>query len=125
MLKGLLNRTTLNKNEMYLHKKRVEIAKLTPVKWKELFSSVDRLPGLIVQVLSAPQDDFYMTVIQGLDIALDEIVNVVSIMTEIDSDYIANNVGLDELAEYLQRMVKLNRLDSAVKNIKSLLPTKQ
>lgn len=107
---------------MYLHKKRVEIKKITPANWKTLFSTVDKLPGLVIQVFSAPAGSFYMTVIQALDIALDEIIEVVSVMTGIDKDYIANNVGLDELVEYITRMVKHNRLDSIAKNVKSLLP---
>lgn len=110
---------------MYLHKKRVEIAKLTPVKWKQLFNTVDKLPGLVVQVMTAPKEDFYMFIIQALDLAIDEVVDVVSILTEIDKEYVANNVGLDELFEYLQRTVKLNRLDTIPKNAKGLLPKKQ
>lgn len=122
MLKKFFN---TNENEMYLHEKKVLIAKLTPVKWKQLFNTVDRLPGLIIQVISAPKDDFYNYVIQAFDLALEEVVDVVSILTGIDSDYINNNVGLDELFDYLQRMVKLNRLDTLAKNVKSLLPQKQ
>lgn len=112
----------LNENEMYLHNEKVEVAKLTPVKWRELFAVVDKLPGLVIQVVSAPQDDFYAYVLQALDIALDEVINVTSILTGVDKQYIENNVGLDELAEYLFRMVKRNRLDDAVKKMTSLQP---
>ena len=115
----------LGQNEMYLHKEKVEIAKLTPAKWKKLFSTVDMLPGLVIQVISTPQEDFYVAVLQALDIALDEVTKVVAILTDVEESYIEENVGLDEIFEYLQRMVKLNRLDTAVKNAKSLLPTKQ
>ncbi len=110
---------------MYLHEKRVTIAKLTPAKWRQLFNAVDQLPGLIIQVLTAPKEDFYAYVIQALDLALNEVVEITSILTEIEKEYIDENVGLDELTEYLLKVVKLNRLDTIPKNVKSLLPKSQ
>lgn len=122
MLKEMLSKT--NKNEMYLQKKRVEIVKLTPEKWKKLFNTVDTLPGLIVQVITAPKEDFYAYVVEALNLALDEVVEIVSVLTDVEREYITKNVGVDEIFEYLQRMVKRNRLDSIAKNAKSLLPKK-
>jgi hypothetical protein len=116
------NIPTLNENEMYLGEKRVKIEKLTIVKWRELFGTVDKLPGLIVQVLSAPQSDFYAYVITALDIAFDEIAQVVSVISGVDAEYLTENVGVDEIFEYLTRTVKRNRLDDIAKNVKSLLP---
>ena len=109
---------------MYLDETRVKIEKLTIVKWRELFAVVDKLPGLLVQVLTAPQVDFYSYVITALDLSLDEIANIVAVLSGLELDYIKKNVGLDEMFEYLARTVKKNRLDSVVKNVKSLLPKK-
>jgi ethanolamine utilization protein EutA (predicted chaperonin) len=107
---------------MYLGEKRVKIEKLTIVKWRQLFEAVDKLPGLIVQVLAAPQSDFYTYVITALDLAFDEIAQVVSVLSGVEVDYITDNVGVDELFEYLAKTVKRNRLDDVLKNAKSLLP---
>lgn len=116
----------LQENEMYLHEKKVSISKLTPVKWKKLFGTIDTLPGLIAQVITSQNtDNYYMVFITAIDIALDEVVTVVSILTELDEEYIKTNVGLDEIIEYLTKTVKLNRLDNAVKNVKSLLPNRK
>jgi hypothetical protein len=122
LFKRKSNITALSENEMYLGEKRVKIEKLTIVKWRELFGTVDKLPGLIVQVLSAPQSDFYAYVITALDIAFDEIAQVVSVLSGVDAEYLKENVGVDEIFEYLARTVKRNRLDDLVKNVKSLLP---
>jgi hypothetical protein len=122
LFKRKSNITALHENEMYLGEKRVKIEKLTIVKWRELFGTVDKLPGLIVQVLSAPQSDFYAYVITALDIAFDEIAQVVSVLSGVDAEYLKENVGVDEIFEYLARTVKRNRLDDLVKNVKSLLP---
>jgi hypothetical protein len=107
---------------MYLHEKKVEIPKLTPNRWKQLFEKVDMLPGLIVQVLLAPKKDFYSTALQAFDIALDEITETVAILTEVDVEYIRENVGISELIEFVFKTVKRNRLGEASKNLRSLLP---
>ena len=118
------NNVALGDDEIYLGDNRVKIEKLTIVKWRELFAVVDKLPGLIVQVITAPQTDFYSYVITALDLSLDEIANIVSVLSGLDVDYVKNNVGLDEMFEYLSRTVKKNRLDTVVKNVQSLLPKK-
>lgn len=124
MFKRKSNITSLAEHEMYLGEKRVKIEKLTIVKWRQLFETVDKLPGLIVQVLSAPQTDFYAYVVTALNIAFDEIAQIVSVLSGVEVDYITENVGVDELFEYLTKTVKRNRLDDVVKNVKGLLPTK-
>lgn len=105
-----------------LGKYTVQIAKLTPAKWKKLFATVDKIPGLVLQVLSAPKADFYSYLLSAVDIALDEIVAIVAMLSEVDSEYIHEEVGTDELIEYLALTIKKNRLDSQVKNVRSLLP---
>jgi hypothetical protein len=114
--------TALNENEMYLGDKRVRIEKLTIVKWRQLFEAVDKLPGLIVQVLTAPKENFYAYVLTAFNIALEEVAQIVAILSGVDYEYIVENVGIDEQIEYLARTVKRNRLDSVAKNVKSLLP---
>lgn len=111
-----------NNDYVFLGKKRVKVQKLTVAKWRELFSVVDKLPGLIIQVLMAPKEDFYAYVLNALDISFEEFARVVSILSGVDEDYIIENVGIADLFEYLSKTVKLNRLDDAVKNVKSLLP---
>jgi hypothetical protein len=107
---------------MYLGEKRVEINKLTPKRWRQLFATIDTLPGLIVQVITAPQEDFYAYVVSACDIALDEVVKVVAVLSELDEDYINDNVGVDELVQYLLRTSKRNNLNEVIKNVSSLLP---
>jgi hypothetical protein len=122
LLKQFRKLTALGDGELMLGEKRVKINKLTPEKWRELFEVVDKLPGIIVQIITAPQDDFYAYVINGVDIALDELIRITAILSGVDEAYIHTNAGVDEIFEYLARTVKKNRLDSVVKNAKSLLP---
>lgn len=122
MFKRKSDITTLGEHEMMLGDKRVKIEKLTIVKWRELFEVVDKLPGLIVQVLTASSDDFYAYVVTALDLAADEISQIVSVLSGVEAEYLQKDVGVDELIEYLARTVKRNRLDGVVKNVQSLLP---
>ncbi|WP_370221992.1 hypothetical protein [Cytobacillus sp.] len=117
-------KSSLTGNEMYLHEKKVEIPKLTPDRWKKLFEKVDMLPGLIVQVLLAPKKEFYTVVVSACQLALDEITEIVAILSEVEVEYIKKNVALHEIIEFLTKTVQRNKLDEMAKNLKSLLPQK-
>jgi hypothetical protein len=117
-------KSSLSGNEMYLHEKKVEIPKLTPDRWKRLFEKVDMLPGLIVQVLLAPKKDFYTVVVSACQLALDEVTEIVALLSEVEVDYIRKNVALHEIIEFLTKTVQRNKLDEMAKNLKSLLPQK-
>ncbi|UUT18472.1 hypothetical protein [Bacillus velezensis] len=105
-----------------LGKYPVEVAKLTPAKWKQLFLALDKIPSLILQVISAPKTDFYPYLVNAIDIGLDEIVEITALLSGVEAEYIREEVGTDEIIEYLTLTVKKNRLDSQAKNVKSLLP---
>ncbi|MEH7223852.1 hypothetical protein V7112_08525 [Bacillus sp. JJ1566] len=116
--------TLTNENNLYLGDKKVEVKKLTPGMWKKLFSTIDQLPGLIVQVILAPKENFYAYVVQACEIAMDEVVQIVSVLSGIDAEYLEEKAGLDEIIKYLVKTIKKNNLQDAVKNVKSLLPQK-
>ncbi|WP_309415797.1 hypothetical protein [Bacillus pumilus] len=110
-------------SELTLGDKTVQVPKLTPVKWKELFEVVDRLPHLFFTVLSTNgQDDFVATLVAAINLAMDEVVKIVAVLSGLDKDYVQENVGTDEIVEFLIAVVEKNRLQSVAKNLRSLLP---
>ncbi|MEH7651771.1 hypothetical protein [Bacillus safensis] len=110
-------------SELTLGDKAVQIPKLTPVKWKALFEVVDRLPHLFITVLSTSgQEDFASTLVAAAKLAMDEVAKIVAVLSGLDEDYILENVGTDEIVEFLIAVVEKNRLQSVAKNLKSLLP---
>lgn len=111
-----------NEYQMFLHEKKVDIPKLTPDRWKQLFEKVDMLPGLIVQVLLAPKEDFYSIVVSAAQLAMDEVTEMVAILSDLEVEYVRKNVGLHEIIEFLVKTVKRNQLGEMAKNLKSLLP---
>ncbi|ATP95388.1 hypothetical protein CSE15_16200 [Bacillus altitudinis] len=110
-------------SELTLGDKTVQVPKLTPVKWKALFEVVDRLPHLFITVLSTSgQEDFASTLVAAAKLAMDEVAKIVAVLSGIDEDYILENVGTDEIIDFLIAVVEKNRLQSVAKNLKSLLP---
>jgi hypothetical protein len=124
MLTKLKNSLMANEHQMLFHEKKVEIPKLTPDRWKQLFEKVDMLPGLIVQVLLAPKENFYTVVVTACQLALDEVTDIVSLLSDVDVEYIRKHVALHEIIEFITRTVQRNKLDEMAKNLKSLLPKK-
>ena len=111
----------LNKDAVLLGNKKAEVKKLTPALWKKVFSAIDLLPGVALQVFTAPKEDMSIYLLQAFDVALEEMIEIVSLVSGVDKDYLFNNAGLDELVEYVFLTIKKNRLDQTAKNLKGLL----
>lgn len=110
-----------NEGAVQLGDKHVKVPKLTPAKWRELFSAIETLPNLVLQVLAAPAEDKRAYIMVAIDEGLDEVCGVVALLADLDADYVKNEAGLDEIIEFLTKTAKANRLNDAVKNARSLL----
>ena len=101
--------------------RKVEIPKLTVGKWEKLFEQIEALPQLLVSVFTARgTSDFTATAIVAASIAMDEIVGLVACITELDREYIKDNVGLTELMDFIARTVKKNDLVEAAKKFQAV-----
>lgn len=116
-----LLRQMLNKDTVLLGVKRAEVKKITPAIWRQLFSTLDQLPLLLLTVFQAPKEKQAAYFVEALNLSLDEVLEIIHIITGIDKDYLEKEVGIDELAEYFVMTFKKNRLDTLSKNLKSLL----
>lgn len=111
-------------DHVYFDDLKVEIPKLTVAKWKKLFQTVEDLPRLIVSVLEARArgtDDFVATVVVATTMAFDEIVKLVSVLTDIPAEEIENKADLNELIDFLKKTAEKNNLDEAAKKFQSVL----
>ncbi|WP_308637721.1 hypothetical protein [Paenibacillus silvisoli] len=96
--------------------KRVEIPKLTVQKWKALFGKVETLPQLVLDVLSSRQtSDFNAKLILGIEMALDEIVELVAVLTELEPSWIEEKVDHNELIVFVAKTIQRNNLNEAAK----------
>lgn len=111
----------LSKDTILLGNKKAEVKKLTPAIWKKVFGALDNIPGLILSLLQAPKQDLPAYLIQAFDMSLEEMLDIISVVSGIDKKYLHDNAGLDELVEYIYLTIKKNRIDQTAKNLKSLL----
>lgn len=119
--KSNLFKRTLGNDELLLGDKKVAVKKLTPALWKKVFGAMDKLPGVAIQVFNAPKEDMAAYLLQAFDVVQEELIEIISLVSDIDADYLHNNAGMDELIEYVFLTIKKNRLDQTAKNLKGLL----
>ncbi|MGM0807518.1 MAG: hypothetical protein ACQET8_22695 [Bacillota bacterium] len=111
------------KDHAFLGDKQVKIRKLTPALWKELVSVVDQLPGLIVHTIVMQKDN--QTLVYFLNELIDDVIKIVSVLSDLEEDYLHKNAGFDELVSYLTLTFQKNDFSSVIKNVKSLLPKQE
>lgn len=101
--------------------KSVEIPKLTIAKWKLLFDRIETLPSVLLNVFSARNtSDFSATLVAGLSLVLDEVVELVAVLTDLDKEWIEQNVDQNELIDFIAKTVEKNDLSAAVKKFRGV-----
>jgi len=122
VLSRLFNKSAASDNSVFLGDKLVEIPKLTPAKYKLLFGRIEALPQIIARIVeSRGNGDFITTALIGVDIALDEIVEVIAALTDVDAEYIRENAGIDEITTFVARTLERNDLATTLKNFRAVL----
>lgn len=101
--------------------KRVDIPKLTIAKWKALFGAIETLPNTLVNVLAAKgTEDFTATALVGAEIAIDEVVRIISVVTEVEAEYIEQHADLAELTTFIAKTIEKNDFQTVVKNFRAV-----
>lgn len=119
-MSGILSR--LNKSgRVYIGDKPVTVGKITIAQWKQLFTVVETLPALIIDVMMAPAQDRAAYFVVALERSFDEIIKIASVLTGISAEEIEQNASIDQLIEYFTQVAKVNDFESIAKNVKSVL----
>lgn len=118
-----------SKNKHMLGDQVVDVKKVTPYEYKLIMGVVQQLPGILYTsftefFLNEDKQSVFITLMSAGDIAMDEIIEVTSLLTKLDKDYIEKQTGLDELVHYLFKLSKRNSLDTVIKNMVSPLLNK-
>lgn len=101
--------------------KSVKVGKITVAQWRELFTVIETLPQLLITVLtSAPADRLPMFIV-AIEKSLSDVVNVVSILTGLDAEWIEKNAGVDELTEFFVETARVNNFGDLLKNVRGAL----
>lgn len=107
---------------VYFGEQRVEIPKLTVGKWKLLTENIESLPQILINVLSAKgSDNFTASLVIGVSLAIEEIVTLVAVITELEEEFIYNNADHNDLMNFISKTVKKNNLTEAAKKFQAVL----
>jgi hypothetical protein len=122
-LKDKLSQFFSNENYVKMGKKRVRVEKITFEKWVVLREVLDKLPGLVIQIWLSRGNQFYQTVYAAIDVAFEEIIQVISVLSGIDEEYLKKNAGIDDVFTYFVKTANKNDFFNIIKNGQSLLQT--
>ncbi|GAA0840463.1 hypothetical protein GCM10008915_35990 [Bifidobacterium pullorum subsp. gallinarum] len=101
--------------------KAVKVRKITIAQWRELFTVIESLPQLLITVATAAPADRLPFLIVAVEKSLSDIVNVVSVLTELDAEWIENNAGVDELIAFFVETARVNNFGELLKNVRGAL----
>lgn len=100
----------------------VKIEKVTPRQYRQLIEVLGAIPNIIIVLANAEDDERVPLLLNGIDVVLEDIIAVTSVLTGIEKDVLLDEAGIDELVEFFVKTFEKNNLDNLVKNFRRLLP---
>lgn len=103
----------------------VKVRKVTIGQWRELFTVVGTLPQMLVSVMTAPAESRVSYMLAVMESAVDDVVNVVAVLTGLEPSWINENVSPDELMAYFVAVARVNDFGGLLKNVQGALKLTQ
>ncbi|WP_162174494.1 hypothetical protein [Paenibacillus sp. FSL R7-269] len=103
----------------------VKVRKVTIGQWRELYSVVGNLPQMLISVVTAPTDSRIPYLLAVVESAIDDVVNVVAVLTGLEPAWINENVSPDELMAYFVAVARVNDFGGLLKNVQGALKLTQ
>ncbi|WP_379161372.1 hypothetical protein [Paenibacillus sp. sgz5001063] len=103
----------------------VKVRKVTIKQWRELFTVVGTLPQMLISVMTAPEESRISYLLAVVEHALSDVVNVVSVLTDLEAEWIDENVAPDELMAYFTAVARVNDFGGLLKNVQGALKLTQ
>lgn len=101
--------------------KSVKVGKITIAQWRELFSVVQALPQLLITVTTAAPADRLPFFLVAIEKSLADVVNVVSVLSGLEPEWVENNAGVDELVTFFVETARVNNFGDLLKNVQGAL----
>ncbi|MEK4157596.1 hypothetical protein NYE27_21105 [Paenibacillus sp. FSL R10-2779] len=111
----------IDPNVVQLGDRTVKVRKVPVGQWRELFAAVNMLPELVMGVMSAPAESRAAYLFAFIEHALNDIVQVVSVLTGFEPEWIEENVAPDELMAYFTAVARVNNFGGLLKNVQGAL----
>jgi len=101
--------------------KSVKIRKITVAQWRELFTVIETLPQVLLTIMTAAPAERLPYLVVAIEKSISDVVNVVSVLTELDADWIENNASVDELVTFFVETARVNNFGEMLKNVRGVL----
>lgn len=111
----------LNTGTVMLGDKRVAVRKITVGQWQDLFGVIHALPQLLISVMTAPASERAGYLVIALKESLEDVLNVVALLTDTDAEWLRQNASLDELVAFFTETAKMNNFGELLKNVQGVL----
>ncbi|MEC1714763.1 hypothetical protein [Schinkia azotoformans] len=108
-------------NHVMLGNKKVEIPKLTRKNIKKLTSHIGSIGDFLVQLFLTPSENRATFIVVASEMFIDEMYELVALLSEIDIDYLDENATLEQVTNYIKQAWEQNDMEKALGNAKSLL----
>lgn len=115
----------LDPSAIVLGGQAVKVRKVTIGQWRELFTVVGTLPQMLVSVMTAPAESRISYMLAVMESAIDDVVNVVAVLTGLEPAWINENVSPDELMAYFVAVARVNDFGGLLKNVQGALKLTQ
>lgn len=111
----------LKKDAVVLGKKRVEVPKLTRTRLKKLTEHIGTIGDFLVKLFLTPEADRAVFIVAAADVAIDEIYELTSVLSDIPLEYLDEHASLAECTEFLKLTWEKNDINAALGNVKGLI----
>lgn len=112
----------LKKDRVHLGNKQIEIPKLTRKRLKKLTDHIGTIGDYLVRLFMTPDRDRAVFIVAGADIAIDEIYELTSLLSDLPIEYLDEHAALGECTEFLRLTWEKNDMNEALKNLSGLIP---
>lgn len=112
----------MRKDCVQLGKKQVEIPKLTRARLKKLTEHIGTIGDYLVKLFLTPENERAVFIVAAADVAIDEIYELTSILSDLPIEYLDEHASLAECTNFLRLTWEKNDMNRALGNLNGLIP---
>lgn len=112
----------LKSERVILGKKQVEIPKLTRARLKKLTEHIGTIGDYLVKLFLTPENERAVYIVAAADVAIDEIYELTSILSDLPLEYLDEHASLAECTNFLRLTWEKNDMNRALGNLNGLIP---
>jgi hypothetical protein len=109
-------------DRVQLGKKQVEIPKLTRARLKKLTEHIGTIGDYLVKLFLTPENERAVYIVAAADVAIDEIYELTSILSDLPLEYLDEHASLAECTNFLRLTWEKNDMNRALGNLNGLIP---